>query len=148
MQDATQLNLNTCTVETVRGKTMDTLGDYIRIYKMTICFLLFLLNIRPDNARHVNREHRALIDTPMIRTTECNGAVTLYEGSKKIVLTENEDLRPGVVVDKVVVEGCGCFTVHTRRRGYGRLFFFRGAGEWRLRMTVKSIRKIPCYLYL
>ena len=148
MQDATQLNLNTCTVETVRGKTMDTLGDYIRIYKMTICFLLFLLNIRPDNARHVNREHRALIDTPMIMTTECIGAVTLYEGSKKTVFTDDEDLKPGVLVDKVVVEGCGCYTVHTRRRGYGTLFFFGEAGEWRLMMRVKSIRKVPCYWYL
>ena len=95
---------------------MDNLGDYIRIYKVTTFVLLLFLNIRPDNARLLNREHRALIDTPMIRTTECNGAVTLHEGSKKIVLTENEDLRPGVVVDRVVVEGCGCFTVHTRRR--------------------------------
>merc|ERR1719312_787116 len=127
---------------------MDTLCDYISVSKVTTFFLLLLLNIRPNNDRHVNREHCALIETPMIRTTECNGAVTLYEGSKTIVLTENEDLRPGVVVDKVVVEGCGCFTVHSRRRGFGRLFFFRGAGEWRLRMTVKSIRKIPCYLYL
>ena len=148
MQHATQLNLNTCTVETACGKTMDTLGDFIRIYKMIPIFLLFLLNIRPNNAGPVRRQPRVLMDTPMIRTAECKGAVTLYEGSKKTVLTEDEDLKPGVLVDKVVVEGCGCYTVHTRRRGYGTLFFFGEAGEWRLMMRVKSIRKVPCYWYL
>ena len=81
-------------------------------------------------------------------TRECNGAVILHEGSVKMIVTEEEDFKRRVMVDKVVLEGCGCYTAHTRRKGRGRLFYFAGAGEWKIKMTVRSVRKVQCYLFL
>ena len=78
---------------------------------------------------------------------ECQGNVVLYEGSEETKVTEDGDVE--VVVDKVMVEGCGCFTIHSKKGGRGKSFFLRsvhGAVSpsdigW---AKVRSVRKVAC----
>ena len=78
---------------------------------------------------------------------ECKGSVTLYEGSEEVMVTKDEEVN--VVVDKVKAEGCGCFTLHSKKEGRGKSFFLSGAGGeyspqdigWN---KVRSVRKVAC----
>eukprot|EP00092_Neocalanus_flemingeri_P014756 GFUD01015925.1.p1 GENE.GFUD01015925.1~~GFUD01015925.1.p1 ORF type:complete len:148 (-),score=45.61 GFUD01015925.1:100-543(-) len=77
---------------------------------------------------------------------ECKGSVTLYEGSEETVVTKDEDVR--VDVDRVKVEGCGCFTLHSRKEGRGRSYFLGRRGEFSAAdigwSKVRSVRKAGC----
>ena len=77
----------------------------------------------------------------------CFGSVILYEGSKETVVTNDED-KVKVTVDKVRLEGCGCFTLHSLKNGRGRSYFLRRTGEhtaeeigW---SRVRSVRRVEC----
>ena len=76
---------------------------------------------------------------------ECKGSVTLYEGSEEIVVNKDQNVK--VTVDKVKVQGCGCYQLHNKKDGKGRSYFLGGGehtGEdigWR---KVRSIRKVEC----
>ena len=63
------------------------------------------------------------------------------------VVTEDMDIRPRMRVTRVLVEGCGCFTLHSRTRGRGRNFFLAGNGERNVNMRVGSVRKAACDSY-
>ena len=77
---------------------------------------------------------------------ECEGSVTLYEGSEETVVTEDQNVK--VTVDKVKVEGCGCFSLHSKKGGKGRSFFLGKRGDHSAKNVgwnkVKSIRKVSC----
>merc|ERR1719154_463489 len=55
-----------------------------------------------------------------------------------------EDINLRMNVDGVRVEGCGCFTLHSRKGGQGRSHFLGGEGEYNLSMRVKSVRRVEC----
>ena len=83
-----------------------------------------------------------------VNKDECKGSVTLYEGSNNTVVTEDGNVS--VTVDKVKLEGCGCFTLHSKkmeRRG-GKSFFMGRAGEYTAQdigwSKVKSVRIADC----
>ena len=71
--------------------------------------------------------------------------MTLYEGSEEKVVTKDQNVK--VTVDKVKVQGCGCYQLHNKKDGKGRSYFLGGGektGEdigWR---KVRSIRKVEC----
>ena len=68
------------------------------------------------------------IDVPTNKK-ECEGSVTLYEGSKEpVVVTEDGDVK--VNVDKLKLEGCGCFSIYSKKGGRGRSFFLGRTGEY------------------
>ena len=76
----------------------------------------------------------------------CNGSVTIYEGSNKIVVTKDGDIK--ATLDFVKVEGCGCFTLYSRKGGKGKSFFLGESGHfseidigW---SKVRSVRSSPC----
>ena len=76
---------------------------------------------------------------------ECKGIVSLYEGSEEIVVNKDQNVK--VTVDKVKVEGCGCFQLHNKKNGKGKSYFL-GRGEhtgkdigWK---KVRSVRKVEC----
>ena len=77
---------------------------------------------------------------------ECKGSVTLYEGSEETVVTKDENMR--LTVDKMKVEGCGCWRLYNKKGGRGRSYFLTRRGEqmgedigWR---KVRSVRKVEC----
>jgi hypothetical protein len=92
---------------------------------------------------------KRIIDSPPI-DEECEGFVTLYEGSEEMVVTEDEDIKPSVTVDKVKVEGCGCFVLFTRKGGMGKSVFLGGEGERiiKKKIRVRSVRKVKCVSYI
>ena len=65
------------------------------------------------------------------------------------MVTEDEDIKPSVTVDKVKVEGCGCFVLFTRKGGMGKSVFLGGEGERiiKKKLKVRSVRKIECSSY-
>ena len=92
--------------------------------------------------------HSQVLETPVNNTTTCNGVVTLYEGSEETKVTNTTDVN--LTVDKVKLEGCGCFTLHSKkmeRRG-GKSFFMGRAGEYTAEdigwSKVKSVRIADC----
>ena len=89
-----------------------------------------------------------LLAVPIGMAKECHGSVTLYEGSEETVVTKDEDIKPSIGVEKVVMEGCGCFTLHTRKGGRGRSFFLGGEGERIMKMRVRSVRRVKCDSYV
>ena len=74
-----------------------------------ICSVFFLQNF--TNSEFIAGEVRVV----------CNGSVIIYEGSNKTVVTEDGDIK--ATIDLVKVEGCGCFTLYSRRGGKGKSFF-------------------------
>ena len=77
---------------------------------------------------------------------DCDGSVTLFEGSEETVVTNKQNVR--VTVDKVRLEGCGCFRLHSMRRGRGRSYFVGRTGEhtaeeigW---SRVRSVGRVEC----
>ena len=67
--------------------------------------------------------------------------------SEETVVAEDVDIRPRMRVTKVLVEGCECFTLHSRTRGRGRSLFLSGNGERNVNMRVGSVRKVACDTY-
>ena len=79
---------------------------------------------------------------------DCQGSVPLYNDvSEDRVVTEAMDIRPRMRVTRVLVEGCGCFTLHSRTRGRGRRLFLSGNGERNVNMRVGSVGKVACDTY-
>ena len=60
-------------------------------------------------------------------------------------MTENANIR--IKVDRVKVEGCGCFSLYSRKCGQGRSYFLGGEGELILNMRVRLVRKVDCDIY-
>ena len=58
-----------------------------------------------------------IIDGGVMDRVACNGSVIIYEGFNETVITKDEDVK--VTLDYVKVEGCGCFTLHSRKGGNG-----------------------------
>eukprot|EP00091_Calanus_sinicus_P004248 TRINITY_DN1448_c0_g1_i2.p1 TRINITY_DN1448_c0_g1~~TRINITY_DN1448_c0_g1_i2.p1 ORF type:complete len:112 (-),score=23.92 TRINITY_DN1448_c0_g1_i2:160-495(-) len=89
------------------------------------------------------------MNSRIINTTEqsrvCAGSLTLYNGLEEVMVTEDINLRMNV--DRVRVEGCGCFTLHSRKGGRGRSYFLGGEGEYTLSMRVRSVRRVECDIY-
>eukprot|EP00091_Calanus_sinicus_P021218 TRINITY_DN617_c1_g1_i1.p1 TRINITY_DN617_c1_g1~~TRINITY_DN617_c1_g1_i1.p1 ORF type:complete len:112 (+),score=15.15 TRINITY_DN617_c1_g1_i1:86-421(+) len=75
----------------------------------------------------------------------CAGSLTLYKGLEEVMVTQDVNLR--MYVDRVKVEGCGCFTLHDRKGGRGRSYFLGGEGEYIFSMRVRSVRRVECYIY-
>ena len=76
----------------------------------------------------------------------CNGSVTIYEGFDETVITKDGDVK--VTLDYVKVEGCGCFTLHSRKGGNGRSFFLGRSGHYNSLeigwSKVRSVRRASC----
>ena len=106
--------------------------------------LLFLC-IATSRSLHIQQR---FIDTNETRAEECEGSLTLYEGSEEHVVNKDEDIKPSVAVEKVKVEGCGCFTLYTRKAGKGNSQFLGEEGVRMMKMRVRSVRKVECDSYL
>merc|ERR1719244_1001416 len=78
---------------------------------------------------------------------DCKGALTLYEGSEETIVTKDEDSIK-VSADRVKMEGCGCFTLHTKKSGRGKSFFLAKSGEYSGEQLglkkVRSVRRVSC----
>ena len=71
--------------------------------------------------------------------------MTLYSNvSEDEVVFEDSDIWPRMKVTKVLVEGCGCFTLHSRKKGRGKSFFLARQGEFEVNMKVGSVMKVSC----
>merc|ERR1719228_1003741 len=77
---------------------------------------------------------------------ECRGSVKLYEGSKETLVTKDENVK--VTLDRVILEGCGCYTLHSKKNWKGRSFSMDKSGEytggeigW---SKVRSVKRVPC----
>ena len=68
------------------------------------------------------------IDGEVTESVVCNGSVAIYEGSNKTVVTEDGDIK--ATLDLVKLEGCGCFTLYSRKGGMGKSFFLGGSGNY------------------
>ena len=104
-----------------------------------------------DNYGDLNEmSNQFLGDAPEMKR-ECTGSVTLYEASEnKTVLTRDEEnIKPRLLVERAVVEGCGCFSLHTNKKGRGKMTFLQGPGETIMegQLKVRSVRKVDCYRY-
>ena len=103
--------------------------------------VLLLINCL-DGQEVVNK----VFDAPLM-AGDCDGSVTLYEGSEETVVTNNQNVR--VTVDKVRLEGCGCFRLHSRPRGRGRSYFLGRTGEHTVEdigwSRVRSVGRVECY---
>ena len=77
---------------------------------------------------------------------ECKGSVTLYEGSEETVMTENMNVK--VTVDKVMLEGCGCYSLTSRKNGRGKSYFLSRRGEHSVEdigwSKVRSVSRVDC----
>ena len=106
---------------------------------MSILILLCLVIFQ-----HLARGH--LIDAEVTERVECEGSVTIYQGSNESVITENADIK--ATLDLVKVEGCGCFTLHSRKGGNGRSFFLGRSGHYNSLeigwSKVRSVRRASC----
>merc|ERR1711942_298233 len=113
---------------------------YIMRTTLLSCLFFFFLNYSGVNSR-------LSIESPEL-SLECHGSVRLYnDGSEDRGVTEAMDIRPRMRVTRVLVEGCGCFTLHSRRRGRGRSLFLSGNGERNVNMRVASVTKVSCDTY-
>ena len=76
----------------------------------------------------------------------CDGSVTLFEGSEETVVTNKQNVR--VTVDKVRLEGCGCFRLHSRPRGRRRSYLLGRTGEHTVEdigwSRVRSVGRVEC----
>ena len=86
-----------------------------------------------------------LIDTET-NQAECEGSVILYEGDEETVVSDY--INVAVKVDRVVLQGCGCFILNSRKNGKGKSYFLKRKGEhtaeeigWN---KVKSVRRVAC----
>ena len=86
------------------------------------------------------------IDGEWNETIECVGAVTIYKGFNETVVTENSDVK--ATLDRVKMEGCGCFTIYSKKGGRGKSFFMGRNGNYSLEdigwSKVRSVRSVPC----
>ena len=86
------------------------------------------------------------IDAEVTKRVVCNGSVTIYDGSNKTEVTEEGDIK--ATLDLVKVEGCGCFTLYSRRGGMGKSFFIGGSGNYSRAdigwSKVRSVQRTPC----
>eukprot|EP00092_Neocalanus_flemingeri_P100249 GFUD01128026.1.p1 GENE.GFUD01128026.1~~GFUD01128026.1.p1 ORF type:complete len:150 (+),score=29.47 GFUD01128026.1:183-632(+) len=78
------------------------------------------------------------------KEVECKGSVTLFEGSEETVVTKDENVK--VTVERVMVEGCGCFTLHSKKEGRSYFLNKRGVHTaedigW---SKVRSVRRVEC----
>merc|ERR1719244_2377412 len=112
-------------------------------------FLLTFVTARPgtDFNHHpdIGISHRIfdVIDAPQ----ECNGSVTLFEGTEENVMTEDGDIER-LDVEKAVVEGCGCFRLHAKKKGKGKSVFLSGGEKtFQNKMKVRSVKKVDCDRY-
>merc|ERR1711942_47894 len=113
---------------------------YIMRTTLLSCLFFFFLNYSGVNSR-------LSIVSPDL-SLECHGSVRLYNDvSEDRVVTEAMDIRPRMRVTRVLVEGCGCFTLHSRTRGRGRSLFLDSNEERNVNMRVGSVRKVPCDTY-
>merc|ERR1712098_52532 len=108
-----------------------------------VCFLIFIIFC--FNILCVNTQLKYSLDT-RITKPECNGSVRLFADSNDIaiVITEDRDIKPRIRVTKAVLEGCGCFNLHGRKKGKGKSLFLDGKGEWVVSRKIGSVRKVPC----
>merc|ERR1711942_280753 len=115
---------------------------YIMRTTLLCCLFFFFLNYSGVNSRFTSA-----IESPEL-SLECQGSVRLYNDvSADRVVTEGMDIRPRMRVTRVLVEGCGCFTLFSRTRGRGRSLFLSGNGERNVNMRVGSVKKVPCDMY-
>ena len=86
------------------------------------------------------------IDGEVTERVVCNGSVTIYKGSNETVVTIEEDIK--ATLDFVKVEGCGCFTLHSRKGGKGKSFFLGRSGNYTREeigwSKVRSVLSAPC----
>merc|ERR1712072_109250 len=105
----------------------------------TVNTIILLLTI-------LHPSHGQVIDVGE-REGECKGALTLYEESKETIVTKDEDSIK-VSVDRVKMEGCGCFTLHSKKSGRGKSFFLGKSGEYSGEQLglkkVRSVRGVSC----
>ena len=77
---------------------------------------------------------------------DCVGSVTLYEGFEETVVTKNQNVD--IIMDKVKMEGCGCFRLHSRPQWRGRSYFLGRTGEHTVEeigwSRVRSVGRVEC----
>ena len=113
-----------------------------------LCSLFFFFfSYSGVNSNSVSIAQHSIGETPELSPV-CQGSVTLHNDvSEDRVVNEDMDIRPRMRVTRVLVEGCGCFTLHSRTRGRGRSLFLSGNGERNVNMRVGSVGKVSCDTY-
>merc|ERR1711942_616125 len=127
---------------------------YIMRTTLLCCLFFFFFSYSLVNSTQVSMETLGTVwpcggaEVSPELDPECQGSVRLYNDvSEDRVVTEDMDIRPRMRVTRVLVEGCGCFTLFSRTRGRGRSLFLSGNGERNVNMRVGSVRKVTCGTY-
>eukprot|EP00092_Neocalanus_flemingeri_P000260 GFUD01000280.1.p1 GENE.GFUD01000280.1~~GFUD01000280.1.p1 ORF type:complete len:117 (+),score=22.40 GFUD01000280.1:104-454(+) len=114
----------------------------------TYMILLFSVLILPCCLGVIGNDiQQRIMETPDM-VSVCIGTLTLYglDGSETVVTEDVHSMR--VTVERVVMEGCGCFTLHSRPTFMGRSYNLRTRGEHSRAETgfgrVKSVERVEC----
>ena len=77
---------------------------------------------------------------------QCDGTVTLYEGLKETLVKDSENVK--VNIDRVKVEGCGCFRLYAKKNGRGKSYLLWKRGEHSSEdvgfQKVRFVKKVDC----
>eukprot|EP00092_Neocalanus_flemingeri_P055675 GFUD01065855.1.p1 GENE.GFUD01065855.1~~GFUD01065855.1.p1 ORF type:complete len:117 (+),score=15.64 GFUD01065855.1:79-429(+) len=114
----------------------------------TYMILLFSVLILPCCLGVIENDisHMIMVTHDMVHL--CIGTLTLHglDGAETAVTEDVNIMR--VTVERVVMEGCGCFTLHSRTRFRGRSYSLRTRGEHSRAKTgfgrVKSVKRVEC----
>ena len=92
---------------------------------------------------------RKIFDTPSVSASDCGGSLLIeaQDGSRQII--QGNVVRTNIVMRSISVNGCGCYSVHSRRNGRGsRVVLSSSSG---IQNTfeigfgrIRSIYKIDC----
>ena len=79
-------------------------------------------------------------------TENCEGNLVLYEGTNEIHVTGDEDFAKSVMVDKVKMEGCGCFEIYSKMIGRsGWRLLVEKEGDTEVMRKIRTIRRRNCF---
>ena len=78
----------------------------------------------------------------------CRGSIKLLTQAGQVAVVREVERSVKIVVTRAVVEGCGCYQLFERRNYRGRTYHARRTGEHQVGLRkVKSVRKIPCFMW-
>merc|ERR1711915_293444 len=75
---------------------------------------------------------------------QCDGTVTLYEGPKETLVKDSENVK--VNIDRVKVEGCGCFRLYAKKNGRGKSYLLWKRGEHSSEEVGCESRAMPLWM--
>eukprot|EP00092_Neocalanus_flemingeri_P078786 GFUD01098061.1.p1 GENE.GFUD01098061.1~~GFUD01098061.1.p1 ORF type:complete len:130 (+),score=19.17 GFUD01098061.1:43-390(+) len=113
----------------------------------TYLLLFFSSMILPLNSEH---GISMIGETPTpVMDAVCEGSVTLYDSyGSHTVVTQDVNEMSAVVIERAILDGCGCFTLHSMTNFRGRNCFLRTTGEHsRVEIgfgRVRSVSRVDC----